>query len=332
MKDRLRQTLGEDLPHVMTFDALARALVRPGETLVVDNAAADQLGLSREVQEVIDEHAKSEEYGDLVRDLMLAHFRDDRERTVDGRSEPTTMDEALAHRRALARESLNGDYVKSRGEKIIANTLFEHGVPYEYERSHRWGRGFSRPDFTIPVGPRGGVIVEYFGLEGNADYDEDSQRKREFWAERGEWTLVELSRRDLKNNGRDAFARLLLRKIEGAGVSFRRQTEEEIWKRVRKRAVDSFTRPMKNLIERCRKLNIRPDDLESMVARHVPYSTAEATFLDVGVLVYRDYLRRFAADNKEDFPGIMWRSVSGSAKVKPTSSETRAESAAISDG
>ncbi len=309
MKTRLAETLGEDLPHVMTFDALAYALVRPEESLVVDDASANQLGLSREVQEVIDEHVKSEEYGDRVRHLMLAHLRDDREPMVDGRLD-STMGESLAHRRALPRESLKGDYIKSRGEKIIANALFEHSVHYEYERSHRWDGDTYRPDFTIPIGSRGGVIVEYFGLEGDAAYDKMSQRKREFWTERDEWALVELSRKDLKKNGKDGFIQLLLQKIEEAGVSCRRRSEEEIWKLCRRRAVDSFTRSMKDLISRCSNRNLNPDDLESMVARHVPCSTAEATFLEVGVLIYRGYLRRLAADKKEDFPRLMRRSVS----------------------
>ncbi|PLS83123.1 MAG: DNA helicase UvrD, partial [Actinobacteria bacterium] len=148
MKGRLAEALGEDLPHVMTFHALAHALVHPEEDLVFDDASADQLGHSREVQEVIDEHVRSEEYGDRIRDLMLAQFRDDWERIVDGRFQ-LTMDEFLAHRRALPRESLKGDYVKSYGEKVIANALFEHGIGYKYECNFRWNGFNYRPDFTI---------------------------------------------------------------------------------------------------------------------------------------------------------------------------------------
>jgi len=59
MKSRLSQALGANMPHVMTFHALAYALVHPDEELVFDDVSADQLGLSREVQEVIDEHIRS---------------------------------------------------------------------------------------------------------------------------------------------------------------------------------------------------------------------------------------------------------------------------------
>jgi DNA helicase-4 len=309
MKSRLSEILGADLPHVMTFHALAHALVHPDEELVFDDASADQFGLSREVQEVIDEHVRSREYGPRIRDLMLAHFREDWERIVAGRFE-LTMDEFLSHRRALPRESLKGDYVKSFGEKVIANALFEHSVEYRYERNFRWNGVNYRPDFTIFVGRRGGVIIEYFGLEGDAEYDKMSQQKRMFWAGHDEWTFLEFSPRDLMGRGLDGFVQLLLREVTKAGVSCQRRTEQEIWKFVKRRALDRFTKAMQIFVSRCRKLDLSPDNLQAMVAGHAACSTAETGFLDVGISVYRGYLARLVAGKKEDFDGLIWRAVS----------------------
>ncbi len=115
---------------------------------------------------------------------MLAHFREDWERIVAGHSR-MTMSEALAHYLTLPHETLKGHDVKSRGEKLIADVLFEHGVEYHYERNFYWKDDNYRPDFTIPREPRSDLIIEYFGLEGNADYDERSEQKRRFWAKRG---------------------------------------------------------------------------------------------------------------------------------------------------
>jgi len=307
MKERLAKVLGKDLPHVMTFHALAYALVQPEQELLVDDPSADQLGLSREVQEVIDEHIRSREYGDRIRDLMLAHFREDWERIVDGRFQPT-LDDFLAHHRALPRESLNGEWVKSFGEKVIANALFEHGVPYRYERNFRWNGVNYRPDFTIPIGPNGGVVIEYFGLSGDAEYDEMSQEKRAFWAERPEWTFLEFSPRDLAQNGEGSFIDTLLRKLQNAGVSWRRRSEKEIWQLVGRRALDRFTAATRTFVSRGRKRNLSLDDLQSMVAAHTACTTAERLFLEVGFSVYEGYLTRLATRNKEDFDGLMWRS------------------------
>jgi DNA helicase-4 len=281
----------------------------PKEDLVFDDASADQLGLSREVQEVIDEHVRSEEHRDRIRNLMLAHFREDWERIVNGRFQ-MTMDEFLAHRRALPRESLKGDYVKSFGEKVIANALFEHGVEYRYERNFRWNGVNYRPDFTIPIGPQGGVVIEYFGLGGDADYDAMSQQKRRFWSERNGWTFLEFSPRDLTGVGVDGFVRGLLEKLQEVGIPWWRRSEEEIWELVRRRALDRFTAAMRSFVSRCRRRNLSPRDLESMVGAHSPCSIAEALFLHVGISVYRGYLQRLTAGKKEDFDGLMWRSVS----------------------
>lgn len=61
----------------MTFHALAHAIVHPEEELVYDDQSADQPLQSREIQEVIDEHIRSPQHRDLIRELMLAHFRED---------------------------------------------------------------------------------------------------------------------------------------------------------------------------------------------------------------------------------------------------------------
>jgi DNA helicase IV len=306
MKSRLAAAVGVNLPHVMTFHALAYALVQPEEALLIDDASTDQLGRSRELQEVINECVRSREYGHRIRTLMLAHFREDWERIVVGRFE-LPVAECLAYRRALLRESLKGDYVKSFGEKVIANALFEHGVEYLYESNFRWDGVNYRPDFTI--GSKGRVIIEYFGLDGDADYDEMSQRKRQFWATRNEWRFLEFSPRDLASRGQDGFVQFLLLKLQDAGVSCRRRTEEEIWQLVRKRAVAGFTKAMQTFVGRCRKLNLNADDLEAMIERHTAASTAEAGFLDVSTSLYRGYLARLSEHKKDDFDGVVWRAV-----------------------
>ena len=309
MKNRLAETLGESLPHVMTFHALAYALVHPEENLIFDNEDANQPLLSREIQKVIDEHVKSGKYKERIRDLMLAHFREDWKDIVNGRSR-MNMKDSLAHYRALPRESLKGDYVKSYGEKVIADALFEHGIEYKYERNFRWNGTNYRPDFTISTGRGGGVIVEYFGLEGDSDYDQMSQDKRNFWAGRDGWTFVELSPKGLARYGKDWFTQSLLDKLEEAGVSHRRRSEEEIWELIEKRAVGRFAMAMRNFVSRCRKRDITPEDFKLIVAGHTPYSTAEAQFLDVGVSIYQGYLQRLAENRQEDFDGLMWRAAS----------------------
>lgn len=308
MEARVAQHVGDARPHVMTFHALAHALIHPQEELVFDDTGQNQLGLSREVQEAIDEHVRSRELGGTIRNLMLDYFRDDWERIVDGRFE-STMEEFLAHRRSLPRETLQGEYVKSFGEKVIANALFEHGVEYRYERNFRWNGINYKPDFTLLRNGHGGVVIEYLGRAGDPQYDARTRDKRAYWAERPDWKLLEVTRQDLLSSGTEGFVERLLAELRTLGWPCVRRDEEEIWALVRKRALDSFTAAMRTFVARCRKWNWTPEELREKVAGHRAISQAEGLFVRVGVSVYESYLARLRELRKEDFDGLMWRAV-----------------------
>lgn len=305
IRERLASLVGGDMPHVMTFHALAYALLHPDEDLLFDDPRTGGDGLSREVQEVIDEHIRSEEHRDLIREVMLAHFRDDWEGIENGRIE-LPIDEFLAYRRALPRETLAGETVKSFGERLIANTLFENDVRYTYERSHRWNGVNYKPDFTIQA-PGGGIVVEYFGLEGDPDYDDMSAAKRAYWRTREGWTLLEYSPTDIARSGVDAFRAVLLADLAALGVASRIRSEEEIWQEVRRRAIDNFTKTMTSFVRRCRRHDLSPGGLAELTTAHVPLSRTEGLFIEVAQSVYAGYLRRLQGRGLEDFDGLMWR-------------------------
>jgi hypothetical protein len=68
----------------------------------------------------------------------------------------------------LARD---GHLCHSLGEKTIDDTLFALGIPHEKEVDYPEG-GF-RADFDV-----NGVLIEYFGLSGDADYDAKTRAKQ----------------------------------------------------------------------------------------------------------------------------------------------------------
>ena len=308
MKDRLRKAVGENMPHVMTFHALAYALVHPAEELIYDRADDEDSRQSDEVQAVIDDHIRSWEHRGTIRDIMLTHFREDWERITEGRFE-LAMEEFLEYRRSLSRRSLRGEPVKSFGEKVIANALFENSVEYKYERNFRWDGLNYRPDFTIlsPSGS-GGIVIEYFGLSGDPDYDEMSNQKRLFWQQRDEWSLIEVTPNDLRAGVED-FVNSLLTQLRCVGIQTHRLTEEEIWERIRKRAVDDFSQAMRTFIGRCRKRNLDAQGLASLVENHRPALRAEKLFLRAAMLIYVAYVKRLPPRGMEDFDGLVWRAI-----------------------
>ena len=72
------------LPHVMTFHALAYAIVHPQGQILFDGQDSDSLGLSRAVQDVIDAFMQRPATRDRIQELMMDHFREDWDKIVAG--------------------------------------------------------------------------------------------------------------------------------------------------------------------------------------------------------------------------------------------------------
>lgn len=309
MTERVSAKLGKGpLPHIMTFHALAYALVPGAKALLVNSSDGGDQSLNQEFQAVLLDAMARPEFEGRVRRLMLGHFRADWESIVRGGLN-LTRDEMLSFRRSLVSETLRGEYVKSYGEKVIANFLFEHDIPYFYEQ-HHWvsGRNY-RPDFTVPKSDsmRQGVVIEYFGLDGEPDYDELSAKKRAYWESKSDrWAFIELGPKDWN---RDA-ARLeacLKQKLVEAGVRPRRLSEDEIWLRARQRAILRFTEAVSGFVGRCRKQWRTPQDIRELMLGHQYSSDIERWFVDLAVEIYELYLDRLEAINADDFDGLLQR-------------------------
>lgn len=295
------------LPHVMTFHALAYSIVHPEESLLMDaDEANGARALSRTVQQVIDDHLRDAKHRNAIRRVMVSHFKEDWERIILGGYD-RTVDEFLAYRRSLPRQSLNGDYVKSYGEKIIADFLYEHDVNYKYERNHYWNGENYRPDFTIFTKPSAGLVIEYFGMEGDPDYDRMSREKRIYWKNKPEWELLELTPRDVKERGSKGFRQYLKDLLEERGVVCTELSEEELWSRLKDRAIDRFTGAVKTFVGRCRKQALSVEGLEGRVRNFKDVSDVESQFLRVVRVIYRAYLARLKETGEDDFDGLMQR-------------------------
>ena len=324
--DMVAEKLGIWLPHVMTFHALAYAIVKPEENLIYDDPQSDILGLSYALQQVINEHI----IGDLqseIRDLMLAHFENHWEAILRGGYEKD-KDEFLKFRRSLRNHTLKGEFVKSTGEKLIADFLFEHDIIYRYQRSHWWNGEDYCPDFTVNKNEKVGVIVEHFGLEGDEDYDRQAQKKRNYWNAKEGWELIELSPLDLSADGSKGFREKLKNSLQQKGIQCVKLSEDEIWHRIYKRAIDRFTRTTTGFVNRCRQLSWTKENLKDRISEYLNMdkvaeettedlevngasqpSLIEERFLLIIQRIYSAYLERLSATKEEDFNGLMQRAV-----------------------
>jgi len=312
MEHRLGKLLdGQPTPYVMTFHALAHALVHPEQNLIHDSSDGRTQALSRFVQDVVDDRLRNPAFVGRIRKVMLAHFREDWDKIVEG-GHHLGQHEMLQYRRSLQRETLDGKFVKSFGEKLIANILFEHQVPYLYEPVESGWLENYHPDFKLLREDKTGVCIEYFGMAGDPDYDDMSEEKRRYWQKKIGWTLIEFTPEDITSNGVDGFLRLLQTTLENEGFTFKRMTEDKLWHQVQQRAIDRFTAVTRGFIARCRKLEMTPKSLELCIARykHKVGCQVEGDFLDLIQPIFDDYIERLEAEDKEDFDGLMHRATS----------------------
>ena len=311
MKERLATKLGDrKQPFVMTFHALAYAFAGGEAELLRNERSIGEETLDREFQEIIDAHLGEPEFFERVRRLMLAHFTADWNRIIEG-GYNLPREQMLDLRRTLTSETLRGEFVKSFGEKRIANFLFEHDIPYWYEQIHEWDGRAYRPDFTLRRGSSESrsVVIEYLGLKGDPDYDEQADQKREFWNGRADrWILIELDPRDVVGQLVE-FEKCLSARLEVAGIHCVKLSEDEIWERARKRAVDKFSRCASQFVIRCRQSWIGPDALRNILASHTPSCEIEEGFLDLVGPLYVEYLDRLIATGRDDFCGLLQRAV-----------------------
>jgi len=81
----------------------------------------------------------------------------------------------------------NGERVRSKSEKMIADKLRQLGIPYRYEAPLRLGRNcVLHPDFTLlHVKERKEIYYEHFGMMDNPEYVENALKRIELYEKNG---------------------------------------------------------------------------------------------------------------------------------------------------
>ena len=314
---RLKKNLGSNspLPFVMTFHAFSYSIVHPEESLLYDSSETDShVELSRLVQGIIDDFRKEIDFEGEVRSIMIAHFREDWARVIK-RFIYGDQAELLKYWRSFPLESMRGESVKSWGEKAIADFLFEHDIPYLYEKTFQWGDGsIYRPDFTI----KDSIVIEYFGLLGDPDYDAGSRAKRDFWKKNKKYKFLEFFPSDFAQG--DEYVKNILKSVlRENGIICEHLSEDEIWHRIQDRKpIDRFTKNIASFISKCRKRFLTPAMLSNEIKGYESKNSIEEKFLNIASRVYREYLERLLVMEKEDFDGLVQRAKNSVSQGRTT--------------
>lgn len=315
LRDKIGAKLpGKGIPFCLTFHALAYALVYPEEGILFDGGDLHR-EQSRLLQCCIDELIRSPIYHFKVRSVMLSYFQEDWTRLTQ-RGDHLNAAEGMEVRRHLERETLRGDFVKSQGERVIANALFEHGVAYQYERSHDWKGSPYRPDFTVLVNGKVAAVIEYFGMQGDRDYDRTTQKKLKYWESRPNVHFFPLYPADVVDCGSTTATETSLEKLRVLGLPYKKLSDEELWKLVKERAIDRFTTTARNLVDRARQRRWDSKRLRRELDMIDIDSGPVRKFVKLGAEVLKRYEESLVQNGKEDFTGLLWRGVAWTSSAR----------------
>ena len=316
--ERIRKKCGlGDFKNARTFHGLARQLVEPHRMQppkdILYDERTETVKQSNFVQELI-----SDNKDPLFWSRIYRFFRKEMGE-IKNKKGFLSEEEYLTYRRSQKELTLNGDYVKSNGEKYIGDFLFEHGVKHEYERVWFWGKRNYRPDFTIfNKSNKFSSVIEHWGIDENDSnqnvpdhwtttwkgYKEKMEEKRRYWERKNDAVLVETSIVDLRG-GRLHFENILKQKLIDVGVPLKKLDDNELYKRIKDKHVSRLSKMFLQFIQKAKKQELSPDDLVEKINKIDSANEKIKTFSKVANEVYRQYEKKLADKNAMDFDDLI---------------------------
>ena len=273
--------------------------------------------LSKENERVI----KEEEIWKLLRDSFREVLNEDEQLASDiyeffrremdefeGKNLHLPDDEYYELRRNQFDYSLGGWPVKSKGEKWIADFLWEHDIGFAYESPiwHKELKTYIYPDFEIyrRHRPQGepklllehwavteagrNPLPEWFG-KSSKQYIEESEKKKDFYAEVG-YDLLETSS-DECLGGRENFEKILKTRLEEYEINCSKLPQEMLIENIFKKQEAKILESLNNFISRVRSNFWSPDDLEAKLAK-IPGDSRAYFFTKLACRVYKKYQQK----------------------------------------
>lgn len=212
--------------------------------------------------------------------------------------------------------TLNGDRVKSTGEKFIADYLFEHDIPFFYERVEFWSGHSYRPDFSL-FPEAGQVIVEFWGIDEHdskksiprgwgvtwEQYHAEMEEKRAFWKEK-EIPLVEMSMADIRH-GREQFEQILNDRLAEVGIRNEKLPQKDLENKVIRNQKDRMTELFVQFIQRAKKRMWTVEQVQNKVREYKTNDERTRLFLNLGCQVYSAYQKELEKRNSIDFDDLI---------------------------
>lgn len=309
-----------------TFHSLAYSIVHPAEDLLFDDSNV-------EVEQKLSEFVKNIYENKKITDPSFQTniynlYRNDDLKVFDDSYFYQLLNEEFSKqeiRKFLSKKrliTLKRDHVKSRGEKWIADFLFEHDIEYSYEEQlTQINDRIYKPDFIIRLKNNVSIVLEHWGIDENEknrivpydwtkswdDYQSEMQWKRAYCIQTDNVILIETSIADMKQ-GRIHFEKILKSKLEDQGIECKKLNEIEILNRIEEKFKDKFAKRLVSFILKAKRYEMNVNEIKSMINRTV-FSNRTLSFLNIALEIYADYEKLLKDENKTDFETIMKRAI-----------------------
>lgn len=293
-----------DKPAMSTFHALAYGLIKD------ESKALDEADFDRRISRIFLELNESQRFAAKVRRLMKSHYSINWNEVIEAAiSKASSSEEDITIENQFI--SLRGEFLKSWGEKVIADYLFTNGICYYYEKPVMFddAGGMMRPDFTIPTqkenSSKSGIIVEYFGMAGEPVYDRISKRKKDYWAGQSNWVFLEFYPPDIAEDGGAIVKDRIAEALAELNFVYEELDDEVVWEEIKGRAEKEFLEISKQFIKRARKVYFSRNELDNAMGTYKTTFPAEESFLELQTELFGAYLKDLELSEKLDFDGLI---------------------------
>jgi DNA helicase-4 len=320
--DRIQRAAGvPEFRNSRTFHSLAYQLAdHDGREVIFDDGT---LAPSRRKQSGYVERTIESIMNPSFRELLYEFFRRELDQ-LDVLGSGLSGQDYFDFRRTLKQHTLQGEEVKSAGETVIADFLFEHGIHYKYEKTAQWGRnggreaGPYRPDFSILHAGRD-YILEHWAIDPDdpfaqvpvwwdtttTEYRQQIAAKREYWTACGV-PLLE-SHAAMLAQGRSAFEDRLRAQFTEAGIACVKLDRSELMRRVAEapRTVSRMAELFLQFISRAKKQGWSVADTASIIKDRPDVQPRARAFHELAVRAYDAYEQRLDTQSAMDFDDLL---------------------------
>lgn len=317
IEERLCEEFGITEPTVSTFHSLGLDILEEDLGFRPDVFGGGKNGgvLSKWVEERVSRYLRHEN-GGFKRHYFkfLKHFYD--EEGID--ADFAVKERQAAELRETDYKTLRGEEVRSRAEKMIADTLFLNQIDYSYEHRAGWAEtgeeyGGYDPDFYLPEHE---ITIEHWGIwedgevgshfsQTTEEYHEKMRWARQLFDDESDRTLVETYDFERKNG---TLQRALKIRLQNHGVTFNPMSYEDLvessfdYRENRKRIRNLFCSFIKN----ARQLDLSAQEIDSRTGDR---STKANQFHWCAARLLMHFTEYLNSSDQIDFPGMLHRAV-----------------------